>query len=135
LVDSVLEIEPSPQGSRIIQLVQDYESYLARKLKEMRESVQVRTEKKKVEAPIELAPKRTGISNNQRRSWERERDDLEAEITRLEKRQAELHSVLADTSTYDDQSKVLSLIQEQTQVDRSLGEKMGRWEELCSFLV
>lgn len=143
LVDSVLEIVPETQqgeGSQVIQLLGTYEEYLERKIKEASGRLSVSSlapsassAKKRDDAPLSDSG-RKGPSNNQKRAWEKERDQLESEITKLEKKQSELHLVLGDASTYEDKARSLQLIQEQKEIEKKLGESLNRWEELCSLL-
>jgi ATP-binding cassette subfamily F protein 3 len=131
LVTSVLEIIPHETGSEVIPLVGSYDDYLARKMREAAQSNAKKDERPAARAEKEEAPARTGISNNQRRAWERERDKLESEIAKLERRQAELHELLADNKTYEDKERSLAAIEEQRVLEKTMGEKLARWEELC----
>lgn len=137
LVDSVLEIVPSEgSGSRVNQLLGTYDDYLARKIAEAAQANEHKPLKaqpvaKAEEAPI---PQRMTPSHNQKRSWERERDRLEAEIAAHEKRQNELHLFFADTQTYEDKALSLKYMEEQRELEKKLGEKLSRWEELCNLL-
>ena len=142
LVDSVLEIIPSPDssGSRVVQLLGSYDEYLARKQREISEAgvklsgtpgAATRTN---AVSETPAAAKRTGPSNNQRRAWEKEREQIEGEITRLESRQSELHGILGDTATYTDKERSLLLVEEQRGIGSALNEKLRRWEELCGWL-
>jgi hypothetical protein len=81
------------------------------------------------------ATKPAGVSNNQRRAWEKERDQAEADITRLERRQAELGQELSDPAVYGDKPRAQKLAQEQSDVAQSLNARLSRWEELCSLLA
>lgn len=135
LVDSVLEIQPSPaeaEGSKVIPLLGGYEDYLERKMSEIAAEKSKAQSVPKAEEP--QAPKRTGPSNNQKQSWTRERDRLEAEISKLEARQADLNALFADPGTYEDKPRHLALAEEQRVLETSLGEKLARWEELCLLL-
>ena len=141
LVDSVLEIRPqtssadSRKGSEVIQLLGGYEDYLEKKQNEMKaESSAQQVSKKKSETASPAEPAKTKPSNNQKRAWEKERETLEAGICQLEKRQAELHLVLADNATYEDKAKTLELLEEQKLLEQSLGAKLSRWEEVCLLL-
>jgi ATP-binding cassette subfamily F protein 3 len=142
LVDSVLEIEPSHDGSgsRAHSLVGSYDDYLRRKLEEAHTSMRrppghASDSKSAAAAPGTVsAPARTGPSNNQKRTWERERERIEGEISQLESRQAELHALMADPATYEDKHKSMQLAEEQRGLERKLGEKLARWEELCNLL-
>ena len=136
LVDSVLEIEPSPEGSRVVQLVGSYEDYLERKMKALtaesqRENSDVR---RKTGTSETEPPKHSGPSNNQKQAWTRERDKIESEIGRLEQRQSEVHDLLADVATYEDKQRSMVLAEEQRVLEKQLGEKLSRWEELCNLL-
>lgn len=65
---------------------------------------------------------------------EKERTQLEDEITRIEVRQGELGRLLSDEKIYEDKAKALALIEEQRKIEESLASKMNRWEELGSVL-
>jgi ATP-binding cassette subfamily F protein 3 len=158
LVDTVLEIEPAADGSgsRVQKLIGGYEDYLQKKLQEAsvsarRPPAQAGGTKASTTAsnPSSTAasgaasattsssggaPGAGGVSNNQKRSWERERDKLEAEIAALEKKQGDLHELLADTATYEDKQKSIRLGEEQRTLEQALGSKLARWEELCNLL-
>jgi len=138
LVDSVLEIIPSSDGSgsQVIKLVGSYDDYLQRKMKEIAAASAQRSRSAKAEAPPTVVPakERTGPSNNQRRAWEKEREEIEAEIVRLEKQQAALNEKLADVATYEDKENSLKLVEEQRGVERTLMQKLSRWEEVCLAL-
>jgi ATP-binding cassette subfamily F protein 3 len=138
LVDSVLEIIPqgsSTQGSQVVQLLGGYEDYLEKKLKEAAQAASPPASKKKVEDESNEAPSRTGPSNNQKKAWEKECIRLEGEIAQLEKRQSELHLILADPKTYEDKNRSLPLMEEQRLLEKNLGEKLSRWEELSNTLA
>jgi ATP-binding cassette subfamily F protein 3 len=140
LVDSVLEIEPAPGGSRVHHRVGSYDDYVARKMGEASRAFRATLAKAPVEAEAgsvpspKAAPARTGPSNNQRRAWERERDKLTEEITVAERRQAEVHTALADDAVYADKPRLDSLLDEQRRLSETLGQKLSRWEELCLLL-
>ncbi len=152
LVDTVLEIEPGEAGSRVIPLLGSYDEYLARKVREASQSVKKpsgaggKNPAKAKGAPPAASPAasnntapqagapKPGLSNNQRRNWEKERDKLEGEIAQLEKKQAELHRVLAEPGTYEDKAKTLECVQQQQAITSGMGQKLSRWEELCSLL-
>lgn len=141
LVDTVLEIEPPKSdhlGARVHALVEDYESYLARKVRE--------TSNKACHSPLHSAElksqkntkietlKREGPSNNQRKAWLKEREQIEIDISALEKAQSDIHTQLADQKTYNDGEKILKLVGLQTEIQKDLATKMARWEELCHFI-
>ena len=134
LVDSVLEIDPRTRTA--IQLVGSYEDYLAKLEARLRaEAKPAAPRESATEAPRAA---RTGPSNNQRQAWTRERDRLEAEITALERRQAELQATLADPSTYEaaagEKPQSLALGDELRSLGADLHAKLTRWEELCALL-
>lgn len=132
LVDSVLEIVPSSnlgQGSQVLQLLGQYEDYLKKKQVEILAAESRPVQSGKQESTF--APKETkSPSNNQKKSWEREKIKIEAEIAALELRQDALHRILGDVGTYEDKNKSLQLIEEQKKLEQSLTEKLVRWEEL-----
>jgi len=144
LVDTVLEIEPTPTGSRVHALVGGYEDYIARKISEaqlqarakLSEDARARgTEKTSASLSTASAPaKAQAPSNNQRRAWEREREQLEKDIATLEVRQSELSAAMADPSTYEDKVRAQKLAHEQRQLTQTLETKMSRWEEVCSLI-
>jgi ATP-binding cassette subfamily F protein 3 len=153
LVDSVLEIAPSPSGSTAHALLGSYDDYLRRKIEEAqtstrRPSAQAASsgERRASSSALAGAPgpgatpaapasdKPAAPSNNQKRAWEREREKLEQDISKLETRQAELHAILADTATYDDKKRSMELAEEQRNLESSLGEKLARWEQVCMQL-
>jgi ATP-binding cassette subfamily F protein 3 len=154
LVNSVLEIEAQEsqgQGSRVVQLLGSYDEYLERKVKEASLAGQkalskssgngapdiaskISTHTSDNKAPAEENTLRPTPSNNQRKAWEKERDQLEALIAKLEKRQEELHIILADTSLYEDKQKSTKMVGEQRNLEKTLGESLARWEELCNLL-
>lgn len=142
LVDHVLEIVPTESGSDVIQLVGGYEDYLGRKMKEAEgkaelsgteKNAEKNTDKKQIQTqiPAQSSDGPVKPSNNQVRSWERERDRLEAEIAKHEARQAELQTQMGDPATYADKPLTLKLLEEQRKIESLLGEKLSRWEELC----
>ena len=139
LVDAVLEIEPSPQGSRVVQLIGSYDDYLARKLKEASVSARkLATDTSPGSSPpvagTDARSTRAGPSNNQRKAWEKEREKAEADITVMERRQGELGTLLSDSAVYGDKPRLMALMEEQRAVQKALGEKLSRWEELSSLL-
>ena len=140
LVDSVLEILPSPDGSRVHALLGSYDDYLRRKMEEAQTSARRPSAQPGVQATAfsgasAVEPARPATpSNNQKRTWEREREKLEQEITKLEARQAELHDLLADTATYGDKQRSMALAEEQRTLEARLGEKLARWEKVCTLL-
>jgi ATP-binding cassette, subfamily F, member 3 len=160
LVDTVLEIEPSPTGSKVTQLLGGYEDYLARKIRQLADASKAASSGKSAASsklapsaspapskaaiatvvaaptvtPAENAPKRIGISNNQRLNWTKERDQAEGEITKLEAERARIGGLLADPGTYDDKPRILELVEQQGKIEKTLSTRLARWEELCSLL-
>ena len=135
LVNSVLEIVPSEnpsQGSRVNHLLGNYEDYLEKKLREAFEKPTSSGAKPAGVKPS--SPKRTGVLNNQSRSLDKERIQLEKQITELEREQSGLFDLLADTATYENREHAQKLIGRQKEVEKLLGEKLGRWEEICNLL-
>lgn len=141
LVDSVLEIEPTSEGSRVTQLIGSYDDYLERKVQELAKAKELLRktpstfQASKDSGNDATANKRAaGPSNNQKIKWTREREELEKAISNLEKRQSEIHALLADTATYQDKNQSMALAEEQRQLNESLNQKLTRWEELCLLL-
>jgi ATP-binding cassette subfamily F protein 3 len=137
LVDTVLEIIPRSDGSGsdVIPLLGGYEDYLERKLKEASLAAAAPSSSNRKKEEVAAPAARTGPSNNQKRSWERERDRLELEISQMETRQSELHQILGDSSTYEDKAKSLLLMEEQRNLEKNMTLKLTRWEELCHLLT
>ncbi|MBI2711747.1 MAG: ABC-F family ATP-binding cassette domain-containing protein [Bdellovibrio sp.] len=137
LVDSVLEIQPSEdpkKGSQVIQLLSGYDDYLERKIKEAALAAAPKSSPKKEAAPTPETQVRTRPSNNQVRTWERERDKLETDIAAFEKKQAELHLILGDSKIYEDKPKALEILNQQRELEKKLGDALARWEEICTKL-
>lgn len=144
LVDTVLEIEPSPEGSRVTQLLGSYEDYLAKKTAALAEAKAALSSQGGSSGKSSTAgsaastaastKNRTGPSNNQKNAWMKEREQIEAKIAKLEAEQARISEQMADPKTYEDKAKSMALAEEQRKVDQSLTESMNRWEELCALL-
>jgi ATP-binding cassette subfamily F protein 3 len=144
LVDTVLEIEPSPEGSRVTQLLGSYEDYLAKKTAALAEakaalstqggSKATSTSPGSSGGAAASAAKKSGPSNNQKNAWVKEREQIEGQIAKLEAEQARLSGLMADPKTYEDKAKSMALAEEQRKVDQTLSTQMARWEELCSLL-
>lgn len=122
-------------GSQIVHLTDRCEDYLARKIKEASQA-QKGFQKTSINTKSNAYnhKQKPATSNNQKRSWERERDRLEQEITKLEMRQSQIHSLLANDSTYEKPEESLKLVSEQEEIDLDLNTKLSRWEELCMIL-
>jgi ATP-binding cassette subfamily F protein 3 len=139
LVDTVLEIEPSPLGSKVLHLTSTYEEYLERKLKEASATLsgtEDTTEKtaKSSSAGTSTEEIKKAPSNNQKRNWEREKEKLEALISDLEKQQVQLRNEMSNPATYEDKAKVKQLLETQREVDTKLESTFTRWEELSLLL-
>ncbi len=137
LVDTLLEITPSTDsghGSTARLLIEDYQAYLDRKTREIRETrrTDVPRAEPKQEQPASAAPK--GPSNNKLRAWRAELDTIELEIARMEDRESELNALLADPELYNDKERSRGLIEEHRLLHLTIAEKIARWEELCSLL-
>lgn len=140
LVDSVLEIEPSPQGSRVTQLIGTYEDYLAKKIAALA-ATKTLSESPTASAPVNPpgithagGAKPKGASNNQLNAWTKERDQAELEITRLESELSRLRGILADPKTYEDKIKSIATADELRQVEQAMNQKLSRWEQVCALL-
>jgi ATP-binding cassette subfamily F protein 3 len=145
LVTSVLEIIPnesSDSGSEVVQLLVSYQEYLQRKIQEATGRLSVFQEKapdkptKPGSAPSDHSSTvtRKTPSNNQKRTWERERDRLEAEISQHEKRQNKLQETLSNHQDLLSTQDLNQLIQEKVVLDQKLATCLIRWEELCNLL-
>lgn len=135
LVDSVLEIEPGPMGSQVHHLTSSYEDYLERKMKEATAALSGTDEAVKNKKTLTSeSESRKGPSNNQKRAWEREKEKLEASISQLEQKQASLREEMANPATYEDKSKVASMLQNQRDLDAELAKSYARWEEISLLL-
>ncbi|MFN8789972.1 MAG: ABC-F family ATP-binding cassette domain-containing protein [Bdellovibrionales bacterium] len=146
LVDGVLEIMPSPEGSEVVPLTSSYEDYLERKILEARGLLsQSGLESKSSgaaggvkaskgsEEPATQANRPTA-SKNQRASWQRELQQIESQIEDLEGRQSEIQRQLSNPDTYAQKNEVMQLLQQQRELQTELEKKYFRWEELSSWL-
>jgi ATP-binding cassette subfamily F protein 3 len=150
LVDQLLEI----QDQKVIPLVINYEEYLAKKIQETRERL------KKPQRPNAVLSNSTSassggkrdpsapstnttntassgpakISNNQIRNWRTELQKIETEIHKYEKRQAEINDRLSTEVFAQNANGLRELIEEQTQNQTLLNQKLNRWEELSGLL-
>ncbi len=134
LVDSILEIEPTAQGSRVIHSTLTYEEYLERKLKEATGTLSGLDDLKKSKATpsasnVEASTKKSP-SNNQRRFWTSERQKIEDQISSLESEKVEITRLMSDPATYEDKDKVRNLLSQQQECDEALTKAYARWEEL-----
>jgi ATP-binding cassette subfamily F protein 3 len=143
LADQLLEIE----NQTVIPLVISYEEYLEKKTRETRERMKQSSRGGTggtgtlaaatrslgpEEAPAESKGPR--ISNNQRRAWEREFQQLESSITDLEAKIHELNDLIASGDFEKDPAKIRAWIEEQSGLQVELDSKMARWEELGGLL-
>jgi ATP-binding cassette subfamily F protein 3 len=142
LVDSVLEVQPRGPGraSRVESLLGGYADYVARASEAISMKASASLAKAgtsaagaahggAAKAATKLAP-----SNNQRRAWERECEKLESQIEKLEREQSELQAQLVEPALYNDKPRLKAHMDRQTEVEKLLGEKMARWEELSALL-
>ncbi len=146
LVDTLLEIEPAPDGSIVIHSTLTYEEYLERKLKEASNSISLsgtdeKTTKKEnfqgasnSTSGISSSNQKKGPSNNQKKAWSKEKNDLEKLIETLEKDQTEMRLELANPETYEDKTRFYGLIEKQKTIDSSLEKSYSRWEEISLAL-
>lgn len=136
LVDSVLEIIPSPHGSEVLHLTSTYEDYLERKIREAQGQLSQSgfEEGKKSTAAVSAVTENKGPSKNQKAAWQKELTQIEAQIADLETKQNEIQSSLSDPGTYEDKVKVVQLLQSQRENQQELEKKYFRWEELSQLL-
>lgn len=142
LVDSILEIEPSSTGSRVIHSTLTYEEYLERKLKEASKALsssEAFTTKEKADKSLAGSPAqphelRKEPSNNQKKSWQREKEKIESQISDLETLKNSLQQQMSDPTIYADKPRVLSLIQQQSETEAQLEKSYSRWEDLSLLL-
>ena len=136
LADTLLEIEPAVGGSNVIHSTSTYAEYLGRKLKEAEQNVSLSESdlQAKIIASESIAKARIGPSNNQKKTWQREHEKLEAQIEKIEAEQADLQLRMADPATYDDKEKTRLVLARQQIVASDLAIKMARWEELSLLL-
>jgi ATP-binding cassette subfamily F protein 3 len=154
LVDTVLEIEPTGKGSQVHHLTSSYADYLERKMREIRDKTELSSQSGPEERPSVSVPQssravssgpstslnaekvsvRKSVSNNQRKSWEREKDKLEAEIEKLESEKEKLALLTSDPAVYADKIKAFELIERQRTLESNLNESLSRWEELSLLL-
>ncbi len=140
LVDSVLEIVPSADGSRVHHLTTSYEDYLARKIREATESLTLSgLEKGQISSarapkPADLAQQPRAPSKNQVRSWQRELLKTEERIGQLEAEQGEVQSKIQDPALYAQKDQFLSLLDQQKRIQEELESCYVRWEELGQLL-
>jgi ATP-binding cassette subfamily F protein 3 len=136
LADQLLEIE----SQKVIPLVIPYEEYLEKKTRETREKIRQSARSGAgasgstptlAAATHSLGSK---VSNNQRRSWEREFQEVEAAIADLEARIHELNDLIASGDFERDPAKIRTWIEEQSALQIELDAKMNRWEELGGLL-
>lgn len=152
LVDQLLEVD---QG-KITPLVSTYEEYLAKKVQETRERMKspaktlssVSGNRSSGASGSSLSgasanshltteassPKSGKPSNNQVRYWEKALKKIEGDIVKLESRQAEINEKLSTEDFSSNPNALKSLIDEQTEIQTELEEKLGRWEELGTLL-
>lgn len=134
LVDRLLEIEPNPQGSEVIHSTQTYEEYLERKIREAKSALSSEyspSKESKIEATSASSKK---ASNNQIRSWQREKEKIESTIELLERQKGEILAEMSEPQSYGDQNQVKNLIERQQDIEKKLESSYLRWEELSLLL-
>lgn len=136
LVTSVLEIEPSPEGSEVIHSTSTYEEYLQRKIREASNQLSGVDEPKADKKPqTESGEVKKTPSNNQKKSWERELKKTEEKITKLEEIKTRIDTSIADPDTYNNKEKLMKLLNEQRENGAELEAAYSKWEELSNNLA
>jgi len=143
LADQLLEIE----NQKVTPLVIPYEEYLEMKTRDTREKIKQSSRGGAVagstlaQATRSLGTEETvsesktpRVSNNQRRAWEREFQEVEASIAELEGRIHELNDLIASGDFEKDPAQIRTWIDEQSALQVELDAKMNRWEELGTLL-
>lgn len=140
LVDNVLEIEPTPDGSLVIHSTLTYTEYLAKKIQEAssrlapdKNPAAVAAAGAAPTAAASSAAKPT-LNKNQKRTWEREKEKLEKKIEDLEHQQAEIQIQMADPKIYQVGEAVKDLVTLQKAIESQLAQSFLRWEELGLLL-
>ena len=128
VANELLEID----HQKVTPLLINYEEYLQKKVKETRDRLKIT---KKAPIPMLTTPCATqGPSHNQIRNWEKEFEKIEKNISKLELRQSEINHRLS-TEDFSQKSMDLKLIiEEQTQNQMQMDEKISRWEQLGDLL-
>lgn len=141
LVDTILEIEPTPTGSEVIHSTQTYADYLERKMREASATLSGSELAKATPSGASSGATSAGSdatkkapSNNQKIAWKKEFEKLEARIGVLEKKKAELDAQIADPATYGDKEKTHQVLNGQREVGSELETSYARWEELTELL-
>ncbi len=134
LVDSVLEIEPSPEGSQVIHATATYTEYLTRKIREA--STQLASDRGSTDAAVETRIKepQKPRDKNQQRQLQRKKDKLEGTIAALEAQQSQLQQQMADPEIYKDGNAVKDLVIQQKLLETELAAGYARWEEIVALL-
>ena len=140
LADQLLEIE----NQKVVPLVITYDEYLEKKTRETRDKIKQASKggsgtlasATRSLGPVDSKPEAQGIrvSNNQRRAWEREFQEIEASISALEARIHELNDWIASGDFEKEPEKIRNWIEEQSALQVDLDRKMSRWEELGGLL-
>ncbi len=128
LVDSVLEIEPTPEGSLVIHSTATYPEYLARKIREASNQLAKDQGNAAPEASVQKKPR----EKNQQRQLLREKEKLEKQIAESEAQQLDVQTQL--TKVYADGAAVKELVALQKNLEKELSSKYTRWEELEQLL-
>ncbi|MES3038907.1 MAG: ABC-F family ATP-binding cassette domain-containing protein [Bdellovibrionota bacterium] len=138
LVDTVLEIEPGPDGSKVIHSTQTYDEYLARKIQEASGALSgiVETPENKKDLAKASAPEKnkSAMSPNLRRTLTKEKETLEKKIAEWEKEKTIVTEQLSDPVTYQDKKLFNEILAKQQVLEASLEKGYPRWEELSLLL-
>ncbi len=134
LVDQLLEMN----GGEVIPLIQTYEEYLAKKIQETRDRIKTggsssqKSEKKEEPTTNKKSEK---PSNNQIRNWNKEFATLEGEILKLEEKLGTLNHQLSTEDFSSNPSELRKLIDEQSEKQIQLDQKLARWEEVGGLIA
>jgi ATP-binding cassette subfamily F protein 3 len=134
LVDQLLEMN----GGEVIPLIQTYEEYLAKKIQETRDRIKSGTsssQKPEKKENTETSKKSDKPSNNQIRNWNKEFATLEGEILKLEEKLGTLNHQLSTEDFSSNPSELRKLIDEQSEKQLQLDQKLARWEEVGGLIA
>ncbi len=152
LIDTVLEIVPVEEYSEVRKLVENYDDYLARKMREAASLVHhtemsvesasgqvvvMDRSARKMAKEEELSPEQAQLEKEkveQRKELKKKLVVLEQEIAGLEKRKQEIHAILEVQGTYENRNKLVDVFKELHQIDKALAAKMAQWEQMSEQL-
>jgi hypothetical protein len=119
-----------------LHLTESYSDYLERKQREASGALSSSEEfsQKSSSSTANASETKKGPSNNQKRSWQSEKDQVEKRIAALEKEQAELQAKMQDPETYANKALIQDLLNQQRKNDLELEQSFSRWEELGLLL-